>query len=308
MKKLFNQSSMIKEEARKLGFDGCGISRAEALQEDAVHLEYWLKHHYHAGMAYMEKHTEKRLDPQKLLEGACSVISVILNYFPAKTQIDQEAPVLAKYAYGKDYHAIIKKKLKFLLKYIHSNIAPVNGRVFVDSAPVLEKAWAVRGGLGWIGKNTCLISQEKGSFCFIGTLIVDIPLYYDQAVSGSCGNCTRCIDACPTQAIVAPRILDAGRCISYLTIENKADISADFQGRFDNRVFGCDICQDVCPWNRKAVAHKEKDFEPLPELLGMTRVDWYNMDEKQFNRIFQNSAVKRTRFKNMKRNLEFIAK
>ncbi len=299
---------MIKEEARKLGFDGCGISRAEALQEDAVHLEYWLKHHYHAGMAYMEKHTEKRLDPQKLLEGACSVISVILNYFPAKTQIDQEAPVLAKYAYGKDYHAIIKKKLKFLLKYIHSNIAPVNGRVFVDSAPVLEKAWAVRGGLGWIGKNTCLISQEKGSFCFIGTLIVDIPLYYDQAVSGSCGNCTRCIDACPTQAIVAPRILDAGRCISYLTIENKADISADFQGRFDNRVFGCDICQDVCPWNRKAVAHKEKDFEPLPELLGMTRVDWYNMDEKQFNRIFQNSAVKRTRFKNMKRNLEFIAK
>jgi len=306
MKKLFNQSSMIKEEARKLGFDGCGISRAEALQEDAVHLEYWLKHHYHAGMAYMEKHTEKRLDPQKLLEGACSVISVILNYFPAKTQIDQEAPVLAKYAYGKDYHAIIKKKLKFLLKYIHSNIAPVNGRGFVDSAPVLEKAWAVRGGLGWIGKNTCLISPEKGSFCFIGTLIVDIPLYYDQAVSGSCGNCTRCIDACPTQAIVAPRILDAGRCISYLTIENKADISADFQGRFDNRVFGCDICQDVCPWNRKAVAHKEKDFEPLPELLRMTRVDWYNMDEKQFNRIFQNSAVKRTRFKNMKRNLEFI--
>ncbi len=307
MNNLSDQSAMIKEEARRLGFDGCGISRAEKLQEDAIYLDDWLRHHYHAGMIYMENHREKRLDPAKLMDGARSVISVILNYYPSQTQADPEAPVLAKYAYGKDYHDVIRKKLKLLLKFIHSNMAYVNGRVFVDSAPVLEKTWAVRAGLGWIGKNTCLISPKTGSFCFIGTLIVDVPLHYDEVIAGSCGDCTRCMDACPPQAIIAPRILDAGRCISYLTIENKGDISGEFQGRLAKRVFGCDICQDVCPWNRKAVAHREKDFEPPPELLVMTRADWFNMDEEQFKRIFRNSAVKRAKFKGLKRNLEFIS-
>lgn len=299
---------MIKEAARRLGFDGCGISRAEALQEDAVHLRDWLDRYYHASMAYMENHAEKRTDPAKLVEGARSVISVILNYCPASTQTDPEAPVLSKYAYGKDYHEVIQKKLKHLLQYISSNMAPVCGRAFVDSAPVLEKAWAARAGLGWIGKNTCLISPKTGSFCFIGNLIVDIPLHYDQPIADFCGHCTRCIDACPTKAIVAPRMLDARRCISYLTIENKAPISEEFHGWLANRVFGCDICQDVCPWNRKAAQHREKDFDPLPELLGMTRDDWHNMDEEQFNRIFRKSVVKRAKFKGLKRNLDFIAR
>lgn len=304
---LFNQSSLIKAEARKLGFDGCGIARVEALQEDAVYLNDWLARHYHAGMAYMEKHTEKRSDPAKLVEGALSVISVLLNYYPAKTQADPEAPVLAKYAFGKDYHDVVRKKLKHLLNYIHSDIAPVSGRFFVDSAPVLQKAWAVRAGLGWIGKNTCLISPQVGSFCFIGTLIVNIPLHYDKAVIASCGNCTLCIDACPTRAIVAPRVLDARRCIAYLTIENQSNIPMEFEGKFACRVFGCDICQDICPWNHKAVVHQEKDFDPVPELLEMTRANWYRMDEEQFNRFFKGSAVKRTKFKGLKRNLEFIS-
>jgi len=307
MDNFFNQSSKIKDQARKLGFDGCGIARAEALQEDAVHLNDWLARHYQAGMAYMEKYTEKRVDPAKLVEGAHSVISVLLNYYPGKTQTDPEAPVLAKYAYGKDYHDVVRKKLKRLLNYIHSDIAPVNGRVFVDSAPVLQKAWAARAGLGWIGKNTCLISQQSGSFCFIGTLIVDIPLHNDEAVAASCGDCTLCIDACPTRAITAPRVLDTRRCIAYLTIENQSNIPMEFEGKFASRVFGCDICQDVCPWNRKAVVHQEKDFDPVPELLEMTRADWYSMNEEQFNRIFKCSAVKRTKFKGLKRNLVFIA-
>ncbi len=305
---LFNQSSMIKKEARRLGFDGCGISRAETLKEDADRLEYWLKHHYHAGMDYMQNHFEKRVDPTKLAEGTRSVISVILNYYPAKTQTDPEAPVLSKYAYGKDYHRVVKKKLEILLQFVNSSIAPAKGRAFVDSAPVLEKAWAVRAGLGWIGKNTCLISHKTGSFCFIGTLMVDIPLDYDSSIPDFCGDCTRCMDACPTQAIIAPHILDAGRCISYLTIENKEDISGAFQDRFENRVFGCDICQDVCPWNRKALAQREINFEPLQEMMEMTRADWYNMDEEKFNRIFRSSAVERVKFKGLKRNLEFIAR
>ena len=306
--KLFDHSVMIKEEALRLGFDGCGISHAEALPADAVHLRDWLDRHYHASMAYMENHAEKRTDPSKLVEGARSVISVILNYYPARTQTDPEAPVLSKYAYGKDYHEVIRKKLKRLLRYISSNIAPVCGRAFVDSAPVFEKAWAARAGLGWIGKNTCLISPKTGSFCFIGNLIVDIPLHYDPSIPDFCGNCTRCMHACPTQAIVAPRMLDAGRCISYLTIENKSPISGKFKDRLANRVFGCDICQDVCPWNKKIAVHRKKDFEPLPELLDMTREDWFNLDEEQYNRIFKNSAVKRAKFEGLKRNLDFIAK
>lgn len=302
------QSAMIKKEARRLGFDDCGIARAEELVEDAVHLRDWLDHHYHAGMRYMARHAEKRTDPTRLVEGARSVISVILNYYPAKTQSDPEAPVLSKYAYGNDYHGVVREKLERLLHYISANIPGARGRAFVDTAPILEKAWAVRAGLGWIGKNTCLISPKTGSFCFIGTLIVDISLHYDRPMSDFCGTCTRCIDACPTKAIIAPRVLDAGRCISYLTIENKGGISEEFKGLFADRVFGCDICQDVCPWNRKAAACREEDFEPHPELLEMTRDDWFTMDETGYREMFKNSAVKRATFNGLKRNLDFIKK
>jgi epoxyqueuosine reductase len=308
MENLFHQSSMIKEKARMLGFDGCGITRVKTLKEDGVYLKDWLKHRYHARMSYLEKHTDKRINPAGLLEDARSVISVLLNYYPDKQQTDPQAPVLAKYAYGKDYHKIFRKKLEHLMHHIRSDIAPVNGRIFVDSAPVLQKAWAARAGLGWIGKNTCLVSPQNGSFCFIGTLIVDLPLHYDEAIAASCGDCTLCMEACPTQAIVAPHVLDAGRCIAYLTIENRSDIPREFEGRFAGRVFGCDICQDVCPWNRGIVAHRMKDFEPLPALLEMNRADWYRMNEETFNRLFANSAVKRAKFKGLQRNLEFIAR
>jgi len=300
-------AAAIKEEARRLGFDGCGISRAEALPEDALRLRSWLDHGYHAGMAYMERQPEKRIDPTLLFEGARSVISVLLNYRPPKMQTDPEAPILAKYAYGKDYHVVVREKLNRLMKKISSGIAPVRGRAFVDTAPLLEKAWAARAGLGWIGKNTCLISPGKGSFCFIGTLLIDIPLQYDRPIADRCGDCTLCIDACPAKAIVAPRTLDAGRCISYWTIENKAAIGEAFRNRLGNRVFGCDICQDVCPWNRSVAPHHEKDFAPPPGLLEMTRADWFSLNEEQYGRIFQNSAVKRIGFEGLKRNLECIA-
>lgn len=300
-------AAAIKEEARRLGFDGCGISRAEALPEDAARLRLWLERGHHAGMSYMARHAEKRVDPTKLFEGARSVISVLLNYRPPKTQTDPEAPVLAKYAYGKDYHIVVREKLKRLLEKISVGIAPFRGRAFVDTAPVLEKAWAARAGLGWIGKNTCLISPEKGSFCFIGTLLVDIPLYYDNPVPDLCGDCTLCIDACPAKALVAPRMLNAGRCISYLTIETHLKNGGIPGHRLADRVFGCDICQDVCPWNRLAVVHHEKDFDAPPRLLEMTREDWFNLNEEQYKKILQHSAVQRIGFEGLKRNLERIA-
>jgi len=297
----------IKEEARRLGFDGCGISRAEALPEDALRLRSWLDHGYHAGMAYMERHTEKRVDPTLLFEGARSVISVLLNYYPSGAQNDPEAPVLAKFAYGKDYHIVVREKLNRLLREITSGNSPIRGRAFVDTAPLLEKAWAARAGLGWIGKNTCLISPGKGSFCFIGTLLIDIPLQYDRPVADFCGDCTLCIDACPAKAFVAPRMLDARRCISCLTVEAPPAAGDIPNHRFVNRVFGCDICQDVCPWNRSAAPHREKDFAPPPGLLEMAREDWMNLNEEQYGRIFQGSAVKRIGFEGLKRNLEYIA-
>lgn len=300
-------AAAIKEEARRLGFDGCGIARAEALDEDAARLRSWLDRGYHGGMAYLERLTEERVDPTLLFEGARSVISVLLNYYPPGTQTDPRAPVLAKYAYGKDYHIVVREKLSRLLRRISSGIAPVHGRVFVDTAPLLEKAWAARAGLGWIGKNTCLISPKRGSFCFIGTLLVDIPLQYDSPIDNLCGDCTRCIDACPAKALVAPRTLDAGHCISYLTVENKTAVGEAFGDRLANRVFGCDICQDVCPWNRRAVPHCEKDFDAPAGLLEMTREDWLNLSQEQYGRLFQHSAVKRVGFEGLKRNLNHIA-
>jgi epoxyqueuosine reductase len=303
---LYKQSSMIKAEARRIGFDGCGISKAGELSDDSVRLSDWLQKGFHATMSYMENHFEKRVNPTKLVEDARSVISVILNYFPSKGQEDQEAPVISKYAYGKDYHGVIKRKLKVLLEYINTSIKAVKGRGFVDSAPVLDRAWAARSGLGWIGKNSMLISPAQGSFFFIGTLIVDIELFYDRPIPDFCGDCTRCINACPTKAIVAPRIIDSGKCISYHTIENKGEIDVELKGKFQNRAFGCDICQDVCPWNRKAIPNSEEDFQPLPGLLEMKKDEWYDLSEKDFNVKFEQSPLKRAKYAGLKRNFRFL--
>jgi epoxyqueuosine reductase len=299
---------MIKAEACRLGFDGCGIARATCLVEETARLRYWLRKGYQGSMTYMENHTEKRSDPEKLVDGVKSVISVILNYYTNKSQADPEAPVLSKYAYGKDYHNVILKKLRQLQRYIHQFVTPVDGRASADSAPVFDKAWAARSGLGWIGKHTLLISPESGSFVFIGSLMVNIPLHYDKPLQDLCGDCDRCIRACPTQAIIAPRMLDARRCISYLTIEKKQEIDPGYKNKFANRVFGCDICQDVCPWNRKAIPHRVKEFEPLRGLLEMTRQEWYDLDETRYNQLFSNSAIKRAKFEGIRRNLEFIEK
>lgn len=304
---LLSASVRIKEEARRLGFDGCGIARAEELVADARRLDFWLKHHYHGGMAYLENFADKRVDPTKLVGGAQSVISVLLNYFPAAGQTDPAAPVVAKYAYGRDYHEVVREKLARLLHYVNCEIAPAGGRIFVDSAPLLEKAWAARAGLGWIGKNSCLISPKIGSFCFIGEIVTDLPVSYDQPVPDYCGSCTRCLEFCPTGALVAPRLLDSRRCIAYLTIESKDQISPEFNGRFANRVFGCDICQDVCPWNKQAPALKEVSFIPASEMLSLTRGDWHKMDKERFNRLFSRSALKRAKFSGLRRNLDFIA-
>lgn len=298
---------LIKEKARELGFLDCGISPARYMEEEKERLQNWLSQEMQGQMAYMANHLDKRLDPRLLVENARSVVSVLLNYFPSEKQTDPDAPVLSKYAYGTDYHFVLKDKLAELLKYIQSEIAPCSGRFFVDSAPVLDRAWAARSGLGWIGKNTNLISPEHGSFFFIGELIIDLELPADdKVVRDHCGNCTRCLDACPTQAIVAPYKLDARKCISYQTIENRGEIDPSLKGQFENRVFGCDICQDVCPWNLKSEAHHEPAFHPDIQLMNLRKEDWMEMDKPRFNELFRNSAVKRTRFEGLKRNLRFL--
>lgn len=301
------QAAQIKKKAFELGFLDCGISKADFLAEEKPRLERWLNRGLHGEMSYMARHVDMRLDPRLIFEGAQSVISVLLNYYPKQKQQDAQAPVLSKYAYGKDYHFVLKDKLKELLTFIQNEVAPCNGRSFVDSAPVLDKAWAVKAGLGWVGKHTNLISVEHGSFFFIGELIVDLELPADsKAVRDHCGTCTRCIDACPTQAIVAPQVVDARRCISYQTIELKGSLDERLKDQFEDRVFGCDICQDVCPWNLKSESHQEPDFEPHPKLLELTRNEWMEMDKPLFNELFRKSAVKRTKFEGLKRNLEFI--
>ncbi len=307
MDELTKQSSLIKAAARRLGFDDCGISLVTRLDEDAVRLDSWLGNHYHGQMTYMENHRDKRVDPARLVEGAKSVISVILNYFPGKKQADPEAPAISIYAYGRDYHQVIRNRLYLLLRYINERVTPATGRAFADSAPVLDKVWAERAGLGWIGKNTCLISKAHGSFVFIGELVVDIPLQYDKPMQQYCGTCTRCIDACPTHALVAPGVLDARRCISYLTIENKGDIDSGYREKLGNRVFGCDLCQEVCPWNRKAAPHHVPELEPVPGLLEMSRADWYHMTRETFDRLFAGTALKRAGFAGLRRNLNAIS-
>ncbi|HVV54800.1 MAG TPA: tRNA epoxyqueuosine(34) reductase QueG [Mucilaginibacter sp.] len=300
-------SRLIKKEAKNLGFMFCGIAKADFLEEEAPRLEAWLKQGMQGEMQYMENNFDKRLDPRLLVDGARSVISLGLNYYTDQVQADPSAPKISKYAYGEDYHRVIKEKLKQLLAVIREKIGEVNGRAFVDSAPVLDKAWAKKAGLGWIGKNTNLINTKKGSFFFLAELIVDLELEYDiPSIADHCGTCTRCIDACPTEAIVAPYIVDGSRCISYLTIELKNEIPAEFKDKMDNWMFGCDVCQDVCPWNRFSVLNHEPAFQPRSELLNMSRHDWEDISEDVFQKIFKNSAVKRTKFIGLKRNISFL--
>lgn len=283
----------------------CGISKAGFLEEEAPRLEDWLNKNQHGQMVYMENHFDKRLDPTLLVDDAKSVVSLLLNYYPSDTQISDSFKI-SKYAYGQDYHFVIKEKLKELLHSIQENIGAVSGRAFVDSAPVLDKAWAAKSGLGWIGKNSNLLTQKVGSFYFIAELILDLELDYDYAVTDHCGNCTACIDACPTEAIIEPYKVNGSKCISYYTIELKDNLPMEMKGSFDDWAFGCDICQDVCPWNRFSKPHKEPLFNPNPDLLSLTKKDWEEITEETFKVVFKNSPIKRTKFSGLKRNIDFI--
>ena len=299
-------TKQIKSEAQRLGFLSCGISKAGFLEDEAPRLENWIKNNMHGEMQYMENHFDKRLDPTKLVENSKSVISLLLNYFPSEIQKDKTAPKLSKYAYGTDYHFVIKDKLKSLLQFIQDDIGEVQGRAFVDSAPVLDKAWAAKSGLGWIGKHSNLLTQQVGSFYFIAELVIDLELDYDLPVTDHCGSCTACIDACPTQAIVEPYVVNGSKCISYFTIELKENIPSEFKGMFDNWMFGCDVCQDVCPWNRFSKSHSEPLFNPHPDLLSMSTKKWEEITQEVFSTVFKKSAVKRTKFSGLKRNIQFL--
>jgi epoxyqueuosine reductase len=300
-------TQLIKGKARELGFGYCGVSRAEFLEEEAPRLEKWLNQGMHGQMAYMANHFDKRLDPRRLVDGARSVISLLLNYYPEKEiQPGPDGYQISKYAYGTDYHFVIKDKLKELLRFMGEEIGEVGGRAFVDSAPVLDKAWAKKGGLGWVGKHTNLINRETGSFFFLAELIVDLELDYDGPVKDYCGTCTRCLDACPTGAITEPYVVDGSKCISYFTIELKEQIPDEVKGKFGNWIFGCDICQDVCPWNRFSKPHQEPQLAPNPGLMEMKKSDWEEITAEVFNQVFKNSAVKRTKLEGLRRNIRFV--
>lgn len=298
-------SKFIKSEAKRLGFLSCGISKAGFLEEEAPRLEKWLNNNHHGQMAYMENYFDKRLDPTLLVDDAKSVVSLLLNYYPEETQT-QESFKISKYAYGQDYHFVIKEKLKEFLHSIQENIGEVSGRAFVDSAPVLDRAWAAKSGLGWIGKSGNLLTQKVGSFYFIAELILDLELEYDHATTDHCGSCTACMDACPTQAILAPYVVDGSKCISYYTIELKENIPQEMKGKFDEWMFGCDTCQDVCPWNRFSKPHSEPLFNPNPDLLSFSKKDWIEITEETFRAVFKNSPIKRTKFDGLKRNITFL--
>ena len=301
-------TQLIKQFTQQLGFDYCGITKAVKLDADARRLESWLNKGFNGTMQYMENHFDLRIDPSKLVPGAKSVITLLLNYFPSQQQATN-TPKISKYAYGQDYHEVIRSKLKFLLQNIKENIGEVNGRGFVDSAPVLERTWAQQSGLGWIGKNGNLINKQSGSFFFIATLIIDLELDYDDPFAKDyCGTCTKCIDECPTEAILPDKVIDGSKCISYFTIELKdALIPETMKGKFDNWMFGCDVCQDVCPWNRFSKPTNEINFTPVPEILNFTSNDWEELTEESFKIIFKDSPLKRTKFAGIKRNLKFIA-
>lgn len=302
-----NQTQLIRDEAQRLGFSFIGFARAERLDEEARRLEAWLHKGYHGEMHYMANHFDKRVDPRLLVDGAKSVVSLMYNYYTPQTQNDTEAPKISRYAYGEDYHFVLKRKLKSLLSFIRETVGEVNGRCFVDSAPVLERDWARRSGIGWAGKHTLLINPRAGSYFFLAELILDLELTYDHPIKDYCGTCTRCIDACPTEAI-SPQgyVVDGSKCISYLTIELKNELPKDYQDKMDNWMFGCDVCQEVCPWNRFSKPHREPAFEPHPDLLFMTKSEWEDITEEVFNAIFRHSAVKRTKYKGLKRNLVFL--
>jgi epoxyqueuosine reductase len=299
------QTQFIKTEAKRLGFLSCGISKAGFLEQEAPRLEDWLKKNRNGQMAYMENHFDKRLDPTLLVDDAKSVVSLLLNYYPTEFQ-NPNSYKISKYAYGKDYHFVIKEKLKELLYSIQQNIGEVSGRAFVDSAPILDKAWAAKSGLGWIGKNSNLLSQKVGSFYFIAELIIDLDLEYDQATTDHCGSCTACIDACPTDAIVSPYIIDGSKCISYFTIELKDSIPNEMKGKFNDWAFGCDICQDVCPWNRFSKPHNEPLLNSNSDLLAMSKKDWIEISEETFKLIFKNSPLKRAKYQGVKKNISFL--
>ena len=299
-------TQLIKDTAKKLGFQSCGISKARFLAEEEARLSQWLSQKKQGEMAYMENHFDMRLDPRKLVEGAKSVISLSYNYFTNAKQSDPNAPKISKYAYGEDYHFVVKNKLKSLLAIIQTEIGNVNARVFVDSAPIMEKAWAQQSGLGWIGKNANLINQQNGSFFFLAEIIIDIDLSYDAPVTDHCGTCTKCIDACPTEAIVAPYVVDGSKCISYFTIELKNEFPKEVKGKFDNWMFGCDICQDVCPWNKFAQPHQTSSFSAHEKLQELNEEDWTEMTEEVFKEVFKKSAVKRAGYMKLKQSIDFI--
>jgi epoxyqueuosine reductase len=300
-------TDFIKSKARELGFSFCGISKAEFLHEEAPLLEEWLKRGYHGKMSYLENYFDKRLDPTLLVPGAKSVVSLVYNYFPDKELFEDKDFKVAKYAYGEDYHMVVKDKLKLLIDQLRAHTGDIEGRAFVDSAPVMERAWAKKSGLGWIGKNSLLLNREAGSFFFIAELIIDLELIYDGPIKDYCGSCTACIDACPTDAIVEPQVVDGSKCISYFTIELKDQIPNDVKGKFENWIFGCDICQDVCPWNSFSKRHSEPRFDPKSELKDITRNEWLELTEEVFNSVFKNSPVKRTKFEGLKRNINFVS-
>ena len=298
---------MIKQKAKELGFDFCGIAQAEFLEQEAPRLEKWLKDQMQGEMSYMANHFDKRLNPCLLVEGAKSVVSVLLNYYPKEDLAREDNFKVSKYAYGVDYHFVLKEKLKNLLAYIREEIGEVNGRAFVDSAPVMDKVWAAKGGLGWIGKHSNLLNRKMGSFFFIGELIIDLALAYDAPIGDYCGTCTRCIDACPTDAIVSPYVVDGSKCISYFTIELKSEIPQEVKGKFENWIFGCDICQDVCPWNRFAKPHQTPAFEPSDEFKNISKKDWLEITEEVFQKVFRSSPLKRAKTKGLQKNISFLA-
>ncbi|MFN3969239.1 tRNA epoxyqueuosine(34) reductase QueG [Flavobacterium sp.] len=298
-------TQFIKTEAKRLGFMSCGISKAGFLEEEAPRLEHWLNQNHHGQMSYMEEYFDKRLNPTLLVPDSKSVISLLVNYYPSEFQ-NPESYKISKYAYGKDYHNVIKKKVVKLLKSIKREIGDVPGRAFVDMAPIMDKAWAAKSGLGWIGKNSNLLTQKVGSFYFIAQLVIDLDLEYDHATTDHCGSCTACIDACPTQAIVQPYVVDGSKCISYFTIELKENMPQEMKVKFDDWMFGCDVCQDVCPWNKFSKPHNEPAFSPYPELLSYTKKDWEEITEDTFAKVFTNSPLKRAQWEGVKRNVNFL--
>ncbi|MGB3163919.1 MAG: tRNA epoxyqueuosine(34) reductase QueG [Chitinophagaceae bacterium] len=307
MKSLEENTRFIKNTASRLGFDFCGIARAQKLDDDAARLEHWLQKGMHGSMHYMEKYFDMRVDPAKLVPGAKSVITLLKNYYPAAHQ-QPGTPKISKYAFGKDYHEVIRKQLNELIVCIKETVGEIHGRGFVDSAPVLERTWAQRSGLGWVGKNGNLINKQSGSYYFIATLITDLSLQYDDPFAKDfCGTCTKCIDACPTNAILPGKVVDGSKCISYFTIELKEMlIPGEMKGKFDNWMFGCDTCQDVCPWNRFSKPNNEINFTPVPEILNLSSQEWEIMTEESFQKIFKDSPLRRSKFKGIQRNLKFI--